>query len=328
MVRPSLYQRSARTWPLVYSLANRYSSGSPATCSRSGVEPGDQHVLPLGRDLHDAVRPGRADPDVLQQAQGVVLVGDQAPHRLDRRFVFQGAVQDGPPQLVPAVGADVALGIELGEHELIRAALDPQPQRCRASRRLEADRLDLGHREPELVADGLADRLPSPAGHIDVRGAAAPVCDGKHLVRGEEPERRDRDRHGERHGEQHITRVIDTQVQAGQTEHGDHDGHRRLGAGAGAARHGQAVDGAHQEDRHDSHRGGHPGVPAPAADDRHAVRAWPRQPEVNPLPDDLEKEQATQERQDEPRRGADGERVRQRRRRARRAALAARAVGS
>ena len=95
----------------------------------TGEELGDHQVLTLGRDLDNAVGPGRADPDVLQQAQGIVLVGDQAPHRLEGRLILQGAVEDGPPQLVPAVGADVALGVELGEQELIRGALDPQPQR-------------------------------------------------------------------------------------------------------------------------------------------------------------------------------------------------------
>ena len=204
----------------------------------AGMELGDQHVLTLGRDLHDAVGLGRADPDVLQQAQGVVLVGDQAPHGLEGRLVLQGAVQDGPPQLVPAVGADVALGVQLGEQVLVRAALDPQPQRRRAGRRLQADRLDLEHGQPELVAHGLPDRLAPPAGHIDVRGAAAPVRDGEHLVRGEEAERGDRDRHRERHAEQHVAGVIDAQVQAGETEHGDHRGHRRLGrrCGGGPAR--------------------------------------------------------------------------------------------
>jgi len=76
------------------------------------------------------------------------------------------------------------------------------------------DRLDFGHREPELVTHGLADRLPPPAGHIHVRSAAAPVGDGERLVGGEVPKRGDRDRHGDRHGEQRIIGVIDTQVQA------------------------------------------------------------------------------------------------------------------
>ena len=120
----------------------------------AGEELGDQQVLTLGGDLDHAVGPGRADPDVLQQAQGIVLVGDQAPHRLERRLILQRAVQDGPPQLVPAVGADVALGVELGEQVIIRAALDLQPQRGGARRRFQADRLDLGHGQPELVAHG------------------------------------------------------------------------------------------------------------------------------------------------------------------------------
>ena len=90
---------------------------------------GGHQVLPLGGDLHDAVGPGHADPDILQEAQGVVLVLGQAPHGLEGVLVLQRTVKDGPPQLVPAVGADVTLGVQLGEQVLIRAALDPQPQR-------------------------------------------------------------------------------------------------------------------------------------------------------------------------------------------------------
>ena len=95
-------------------------------------ELGDQHVLALWRDLHDAVRPGGRHAHVLQQAKGVVLVLGEPPHRLERMLVFQGAVEDGPPELVPAVGAHVALGVELGEQVLVRVSLDLQPQRCRA----------------------------------------------------------------------------------------------------------------------------------------------------------------------------------------------------
>ena len=46
-------------------------------------ELGDDQVLALGRDLDDAVRPGRADPGVAQQPQRVVLVLDQPPHGLE-----------------------------------------------------------------------------------------------------------------------------------------------------------------------------------------------------------------------------------------------------
>jgi hypothetical protein len=89
---------------------------------------GGHQVFPLGGDLHNAVGLGHGDPGILQEAQGVVLVLGQAPHGLEGVLVFQGAVKDGPPQFVPAVGADVALGVQLGEQVLIRAALDPQPQ--------------------------------------------------------------------------------------------------------------------------------------------------------------------------------------------------------
>ena len=97
-------------------------------------ELGDDHVLALGGDLHDPVRPGRADPGVAQQAQRVVLVFGQPPHGLEGMLVFQRAVENGPRQLVPAVGAHVALGVQLGEDVLVRPSFDAQPQRRRAGR--------------------------------------------------------------------------------------------------------------------------------------------------------------------------------------------------
>ena len=92
-------------------------------------ELGDQHVLALGGDLHDPVRLRRADPDIAQEPQHVVLVLGQPTDRLEGLLVFQGAVLDGAPDLVPAVGADVALGVQLREQVLIGATLDPKPER-------------------------------------------------------------------------------------------------------------------------------------------------------------------------------------------------------
>ena len=65
-----------------------------AQLDRAGEELGDDHVLALGSDLHDPVRLGRADPDILQQPQGVVLVLGQPAHGLERMLVFQRAVED------------------------------------------------------------------------------------------------------------------------------------------------------------------------------------------------------------------------------------------
>ena len=131
-----------------------------ADLDRIFEELGDQQVLSLGRDLHDAVGRAVRTPASCTQAQRIVLVFGQPLHRLERGLVFQGAVQDGPAQLVPAVGAHVALGVELGEHELLRAARDPQPQRGRPGGGLQADRLDLGHVQPELVGHGPAGSPP------------------------------------------------------------------------------------------------------------------------------------------------------------------------
>ena len=64
----------------------------------------------------------------------------------------------------------------------------------------------------------MADRLAAAAGHIHVRGVAAPVGDRERLVRREETERGDRDRDTEHHAQEQVIDVIDRQVQAGQTE--------------------------------------------------------------------------------------------------------------
>ena len=198
-------------------------------------------------------------------------------------LVFQRAVEDGPPQLVPAIGADVALGVQLGEDVLVRPPFDAQPQRRRAGRRLQADRLDLEHGQPELVVYGQPDRVAAPAADIDVSGPAPAVDDREDLVRGEVAERRDRYRDPERDAEEHVVGVIDGQVQPGQAERRDQHGHRRLGVAARPARHHQAVHRAHEEDGQHHDRRRRRRVPAPAADDRDAVRARPGQAEVDPL---------------------------------------------
>ena len=143
---------------------------------------------------------------------------------------------------------------------------------------------------------GQPDRIATAAADIDVGGPAPAVDDGEDLVRGEVTERRDRYCHPERDAEQHVVGVIDGQVQAGQAEQGNQHGRRDLAVGARAARNDQAVHRRHGEDRDRGDRDRRCRVSAPAADDKHAVRARPGQAEVDQhAPDDLEEEQAAQE---------------------------------
>ena len=64
------------------------------------------------------------DADVTEQASGVVLVLDEAPHRLERRLVLEPAVQDRPSELVPPVGPDVVHRVELPEQVRVGVAFD------------------------------------------------------------------------------------------------------------------------------------------------------------------------------------------------------------
>ena len=151
---------------------------------------GDKHVLPLGRDLHDAVWPGRADPDVLQQAQGIVLVLGQAPHGLEGVLVLQGAVQDW--------SAPACTTGRRGRAPWCRAwrtgtCLEPPSTRSRSGVEPAEDSRPTGVRS--VTVSPSWSRTPwrmacaAPAGHVHVRGATAPVGDREHLVWREETER-------------------------------------------------------------------------------------------------------------------------------------------
>ena len=87
-------------------------------------ELGDQQVLPLRGDLHDAVRLRHRQPGRLHQPQHVVLVLDQPADRVERLLVLQPAVEQGAAELVPAVRAQVGDRVELREQVRVRVALD------------------------------------------------------------------------------------------------------------------------------------------------------------------------------------------------------------
>ena len=147
------------------------------------------HVLALGGDLDDPVRPGHRDPELVQQAERVVLVLDEPAHGLERLLVLERPVQDRAAELVPAVGPHVALRVQLGEDValgLVVGRLDLDPQRRRAPGPLQAHGLDVQDRHPELIADRRDDRLAAPAADVQMRRLPALVRHREQVV-GSEP---------------------------------------------------------------------------------------------------------------------------------------------
>ena len=88
-----------------------------------GDELGDEQVLPLGAELDEPVRAGRGQPGEMQLVQRVVLLLHEPPDGVERLLVLQPAIQQFPSELVPAVGAQMAAGVELGEQPAVRARL-------------------------------------------------------------------------------------------------------------------------------------------------------------------------------------------------------------
>ena len=136
-------------------------------------ELGDQQVLPLGGELDEPERGRAGQPGPLHQRQRVVLLLDQPADGVERLLVLQPAVQQLPAQLVPAVRAQVAAGVQLAEQVGGRVALDGDAQRGGAGRAGQPERLDLLDEEAELLFEAPPDRRPSWAADIQV-GAAAP----------------------------------------------------------------------------------------------------------------------------------------------------------
>jgi hypothetical protein len=91
-------------------------------------ELGDHQVLPLRGELHHAVGLGAGQAGALHQRQRVVLLLHEPPHGVERLLVLEPAVQQGAAELVGAVGAQVAPGIQLGEQPPVPVALDLDAQ--------------------------------------------------------------------------------------------------------------------------------------------------------------------------------------------------------
>ena len=184
------------------------------------------HVLPLRRDLDDPVRLRGRETLVVHEAERVVLVLDEPADRSERRLVLERPVQDRPPELVPAVGADVVLRVQLGEQVpavLVLGRGHGHPERRRASRALQPDRFDRDDVQAELVLHRADDRLAAASADVEVRGLPAPVRDGEDVVRREPSERRQPGGDAEDRAEAGAGRLVDREVHPGEPDDAEDD---------------------------------------------------------------------------------------------------------
>jgi len=185
-------------------------------------ELGDQQVLPLRGELHEPVGPGSGEPGVAAEPQRVVLLLDQPPHGVERLLVLQAPIEQLPAQLVPAVGAQVAAGVQLGEQVAGRVALQGDPQRGRPGGAGQPERLDLLDLQTELLLQATPDRGPSGPADVQVGAAAPAVGDREDLVGGQQAEQDEWDRDPGGHADQHVGRRVGAQRDTAQCGQG-HD---------------------------------------------------------------------------------------------------------
>src|SRR4029077_8846703 len=142
---------------------------------RTGEELGEQQVLPVRREFHEAVRLRARQPGGLAQAQRIVLLLDQAADASERLLILEPAIQQLPAELVPAVRAHVRTRIELAEQVSARLAGPPQPHRAGPAGTGQPERLDAGDLDVHLVFQRASDRLTTGAAEVKLRTVRAAV---------------------------------------------------------------------------------------------------------------------------------------------------------
>ena len=123
--------------------------------------------------------------------------------------VLQAAVQQLAAQLVPAVRAHVAAGVQLAEQDGVGVALDLDAQGGGAGRAGQPERLDFFHGQAQLILQRPPDRLAAGPADVQVGAAATVVADGEDLVGGEPAEGEQWDGHPDGRGHEHVAGGVD-----------------------------------------------------------------------------------------------------------------------
>ena len=205
---------------------------------------------------------------------------------MERRLVLEPSVEHRAAELVPAVRAHVALRVELREDRPLVSVLvrHGELQRGRAAGALEPDRLDVVHREPELVLQRDPDRLAATSGDVEVRRLAVrAVADREQVVGGEGAERGQRDRDPDDRTEHDVGEVVDAEVDPQHAGDRDRARHGELRPEPRPAGNDEHVGHADRQDRDRTDRDRRRGVSLPARELLHAERSRPQGDELEPL---------------------------------------------
>ena len=211
-----------------------------------------QEVLTLRLDFDEPAGFDAAHLGLTHHAQHVVLVFDETSHRLEGDLVLELAIKDRAHPLVPAVGSQVLVGVELAEQCLPMAVLRPthlHSKRRGSPRRLFAEGLERRELEAGLFLERLADRLRAPIVDREVRGSPTLVADRVDLVRAGDPERdHGRGDAGDR-PEHLVARMIHAEVDARDREECDRHRDADHRARPPTTRRDERVGRAHEGDR-------------------------------------------------------------------------------
>ena len=216
------------------------------------------HVLALRRDLDDPVRLRGRETFVVHEAERVVLVLDEPTDRPERGLVLERPVQDRPPELVPAIRADVVLRVQLGEQvpcpasssgvaTVIRSGVEPpEPSNptgliamtSRPSWSFTARTIASPRRPPTSRCAAFPRRYETGKTSFGVnhRNAVSPVGDA------------------EDRAETGAGRLVDGEVHPGEPDDAEDDPDRPFRLVAMRARHDQRVRDADQRHREPRHR--------------------------------------------------------------------------
>ena len=187
--RPASQSDRISAMPLAITVS---STGASSISTALVDEARDQQVFAFGCDLGEPVRLGGRDVAVAKVSEHVVLVLHHPADGVERAFVLERSVDHRTTELVPAVGAEMALRVQLPEEPTPVGEFDLE--RRRAARTGEPERFLVRDLEPQLFAERDIDRGAAVPTDVQVRGPSRSIGHREDCFGSEDTEAQEGDR--------------------------------------------------------------------------------------------------------------------------------------